>query len=71
MDTFFTNIKLLTTLKGLDINKYKTTKAGFGFCLKLLKIPKLSTKKKNQGIRAYIITTKNIFCFIWQNLPKL
>lgn len=68
IDNFFINIKLLTALKGFNISKYKKTKAGFGFCLKLLKIRELSTKKNNWGIKIYITTTKNVFCFIWQDL---
>lgn len=71
MNNFFTSIKRLITLKHFNIGIYKITKARSRFPLKLLEIRKLSTKKENQGTKAYIIAIKNIYYLIQQDLGTI
>lgn len=68
MNNFFINIKLLIILKDFGISRYKTVKTRSKFLFELLKIYELSIKKGNYGMKIYTTSTKDIFCFIWQNL---
>lgn len=47
IDNFFTNMKLLTALKNLNIGKYKIIEASYRFVLELLEIHELSINKND------------------------
>ena len=66
MDNLFTNVKLYTALKELEIGACGTAKNGSGFPPELLTFREVLTKKNNWGMKAYF-TVEEVLCLAWQD----